>query len=229
MDPDFRAASGFVPFVDWQGPQFWTQYRDKWRQGPLREFEVELKTSYDTRTGGAFFRNLWEFLASIETRSDWGFRAGWTVGRFESEHDNQFRLGVTRNVSNRFDRMSFDVSFGKRGDHSILFLQPAISRRIFGKWDLAMEASILSFRPNAGQYVFGLNREIDEYRAFGVRIIIEDKFDDFNRRDFRGMHYALTYKVSGGTGRETFLLIGDPLTTGRRTRTNVLYKVTWPM
>ena len=229
VDADFRAASGFVPFRNFHGPHFWTEYETKWREGPLRELEIDLRTSYDVRTNGDFFRNLWDLDAEVQTRSDWGLRAGWTVGRFRNEKDNEFRLGVTRNLSNRFDRASFDVSFGKRADRSILFLRPGISKRILGSWDVSAQASILMFQPNAGQYIFNVSREIDEHRALGFRIIIEDRFNRFNRREFRGVHYVFTYKVSGGTGRETFLLLGDPLTAGRRTRTHFLYKVIWPM
>ena len=228
VEPNFRAANGFVPFVDYQGPHLWTEVSSEWRKGPLRRAEVGFQTSYDVHMDGSFFRNLWQVYSWVETRSDWGFSAGWSGGRFEDERDNEFRVGVTRHPSNRFNRTSLNVSFGKRADKSILFLQPSVTRRI-GGWDVAARASILTFSPNAAQYVFSISRDLDPHRAVGARIIIQDQFDRFNRREFRGFHYVLTYKVAGGQGRDTFLLIGDPLTFGRRTRTSVLYKVVWPM
>jgi hypothetical protein len=219
VSPDFRAENGFVPFTDFHGPALNLYYEREWRSGWLREGWIGAGATHHWRTDGRFFRNTLGVNGGVETRGDWGFRGGWNGGRFLNERDSEFRVGVTRNVSNRYDRVGIDYAFGKRADHPIQFLQPFASRRFAGKWDVGISTSLLFHTERHSLHVITFGRELDSFRAVGGRVVIEDG----------ALHYFLSYRHSGGRGTELFFLLGDPLAVGKRTHTRFMAKVVFPV
>jgi len=216
---DFKAANGFVPFTDFHGPDASVSYYREWRKGPVRDGWLYCLVNNHWRTDGDFFRRLYELNFGLDTRSDWGVRWGWNGGRFQDERDSEYRIGLTRNVSNRYNRVGVDYRFGTRANRPIRFIEPNFSKRLPGKWDLAVSSSLLSHTEDHSLHVITLAREIDPYRAVGGRVTMIDGV----------LHYFLTYRVSGGRGVEMFFLLGDPVANGKRTRTRFLTKFVFPL
>ncbi|MBI3912068.1 MAG: carbohydrate binding family 9 domain-containing protein [Armatimonadetes bacterium] len=219
VDPDFRAANGFVPFVDYRGWNANIRYHSEWRSGLLQSLSLFAGTQNQDRIDGRFFRQLHDFSGFIQTRSDWGFRFGWSGGRFEDERDSEFSLGFTKNLSNRFRRWGIGYSFGTRANRPISFLTPQCTFRILGGWDMGISASFLSHVEKHQQIIFSLNRELDAHRALGGQIIAID-----GRATF-----FVSYRISGGRGMETYFLIGDPDPNRRPLQHRLLTKFVWPM
>jgi hypothetical protein len=168
---------------------------------------------------GDFFRRSLELNLEVQTRNDWEFRAGWEGGRFLNEHDRQFTVGITRNDSNRFDRVGVRYNFGQAASRPIRFVQPFVSRRLFGRWDFSLSAGILRHLDNQELYVLTFAREFSPTRAIGGRVLIRNGELD----------YFVSYRVSGGRGMETYILLGDPVGNGRKTKTRLMTKVVFPV
>lgn len=219
VDPRFRAANGFVRFTDFQGLDGSIRYHDEWRTGQLRELNVSVAGVTHTRTNGAFFRRALDLSASAETRGDWYFGAGWERGRFEDERDSEFSLRAIRNISNRRNRIGLTYNFGKRADEPISFVAPFISRRLFGSWDVSISSSLLSHTERRSLHMIGFNREFDSVRALGGRVLIRDG----------ALSYFLSYRVAGGRGLETYIVLGDPSGGTRPSRTGFITKFVYPL
>jgi hypothetical protein len=219
VEEGFRAANGFVPFTDFHGPDASLSFYQEWRKGWVRDLNLYWLVNNHWRTDGDFFRRLYELNCRLDTRSDWGLRWGWNGGQFLRQRDSEFRVGVTRNVSNRYDRVGIDYRFGVRADEPIRFIQPYASRRLPGGWDLAVSSSLLFHTDDQSLHVVTLGRELDRYRAVGGRAVIRDGV----------LQYFLTYRMSGGRGMELFFLIGDPGDGAKRTRTRFMTKIVFPI
>lgn len=217
--PSFLAANGFVQFTDYQGGDATARYRMLWRDRPIRELDLVVQGLHQVRTSGDFFRQFLVGRAEVETRSDWSFRTRYEIGRFEEGHDSELTLGVTRNVSNRRNRIGVDYSFGRRGNDPIAYLAPSISRRLPGGIDVSLSSALLNFRGQQSLHVVNFSRELDRYRAFGGRVLV---------RDGR-LHYFISYRVSGGKGMETYFLLGDPVMDARKSHTYFMTKVIYPV
>jgi hypothetical protein len=233
VSPHFRAADGFIPFTGFKGPDMFAVYVAEWRKGPFRQLFANLFALNQTRTDGSFFRQQYGLQGQLTTRKDWGLRLGWDGGLFDSalltgappgsgplvkQRDSAYTVGLVRNVSNRFDRVGIDYTFGTRADEPIHYLAPFVNRRL-GKWDVGLSSSILSHLENHSLHVLTFNREFDPYRAFGGRVLL---------RDGR-ISYFISYRLSGGKGLEMYLLLGDPTGDATVSRTALYTKFVFPV
>lgn len=219
VEPDFRAANGFVRFTDFHGPSLSVNYGNEWRTGFLREVNANFNLLDHRRTDGSFFRRLAGVSGSLETRNDWGAQLGWEGGQFLKGHDSEFSTALIRNISNRYNRMGVRWSFGKRDNDPINFVAPFISQRLFGGWDVSLSSSLLTFRGSSYQHVIGIGRQFDPVRQLGARFLIRDG----------ALHYFISYRIAGGKGMETYLMLGDPGTRGNITRTRFITKFVFPV
>lgn len=219
VSPTFNAANGFVRFVDYYGPSASIDYRTQWRTGFIRELDMEVEALAHSRTDGSFFRRQIQTGMSLETRNDWGLRLGWEGGRFLNGRDSEYNIGVIRNLSNRYNRAGISWSFGTRDNDPINFVAPFISRRILGGWDVSVSSSLLFFRGQSQQHIVGINRQFSPTRQLGARILSRDGT----------LHYFISYRIAGGKGMETYIILGDPAARGDITKTKFITKFVFPL
>lgn len=219
VEPDFRAANGFVQFVDFHGSNLWLSHESEWREGFFRELDLYASGRYQNHIDGSFFRKSLDLGFGLETRSDWLLHGSWDLGEFETEHDNEFGFGIVRNVSNRRDTVGVNYRFGTRADRPTQYIAPSISRRVFGNWDVSVSSSLLYHTEDSALHIISLGREFDPYRVAGARVVI---------RDGR-LSYFVSYRISGGRGMEAYFLLGDPTGFTGRTRTTFVTKLVFPV
>jgi hypothetical protein len=217
--PDFRAADGYIPFVDYHGWGVDLRYRNEWRHGPLRSLQASIGALDHRHTDGAFFRRTGSVDLYAQTRGDLGLSLGWDGGRFENERDSVITLGFTANTSDRRRRWGLLGSFGRRADAPMTYLAPQVSFRLFGGYDVGLQASFLRHVEERAQHALTVSRELDPGRSIGLRMVVRDGQPKL----------FVSYRRAGLAGVETTILFGDPDPNARGFSRRLVTKVVWPM
>jgi hypothetical protein len=215
--PDFFAADGYIPFTDFRGPEVFLGYRNEWREGRLRRANIRAGGNWHKHYDDRLFRRTGFLEGELETRSDMQFNFGLDGGTFEGQRDLVGMLGFKVNVSNRFRSWGVQVSFGKRADHSIIYITPTASFRVFGHLDIVINSAVLRHVENHYQHIITFNWEIDKARSIGGRVVATDG----------GTNFFISFRRSGYAGTDTYLIFGDP--NAERFTKRFITKLVWPI
>ena len=200
ISADFNIPTGFVPNTDYQGPLYLGVWFNRWRNGPLRNFQL-VGVAYDWKhMNGDNFQKGYSTELEFETRGDMriGFSAEQT--RFEQELDQSLGFSIMSGASNRFQRIGIRGATGVQGERPYSFVGPSASIRIFNKLDLSYSGSFNNSNGQLQQHVLAASYEFTPYRAIGSRAVVFDG----------SINWYGFYRNSGQKGMETYFIIGDP-------------------
>jgi hypothetical protein len=198
--PNFRNRLGFIPFVDYKGWSSYVNWNNQWRKGYFRSFSLDVFPEWDQRNDGSPFRRQMNMNFEIETRSD--YRFGFSVGGGKFERQSDFTYGFTlgRGVTNRFRRWEIGMITGQQADRPFTALTPSFSFRLGKKFDVSYSSYLQSYEGFSQQHIATFNYEIDPFRSWGGRLVVQDS----------AVNFYLSYRNAGRRGMDTYFIIGDP-------------------
>lgn len=215
IQPGFDPPLALVPFNDRRGVYLYSNYENEYRTGWLRRFASEFFIRRYEHFDGRLFEEGYELDLRWVTQSDYGFDIGYESASFDGEQDSISQVGVMGNVSDRFRQWSIGYEWGTRASKSSRFLNFGLTRRLFGKIDVGFRGSILHLEGRSSQYILTVGWEMDAKRAITGRLVKRDNH----------LNWYLTYRSSGFSGQEVYLIIGDP--NARRFTERAALKMIW--
>lgn len=213
VEPAFDPALGFIRFTDRRGFNFFTNYNNEYRTGPLRSFSTFISGSNYETFGNHNQQKSVSVSANATLRSDIRLSIRGETERFLNEEEKTVSLGADFNVSNRFRRFGFDYTVGERANERTEFLRASAGYRLPGNIDVGLSHSFLDFQGRTEQTIFTLGWEIDEKQSLTGRFVERDGNSNF----------FVSYSSSGFTGLDWFLIIGDPNATQWRNRASLKF------
>ena len=208
VDTSFNPVLAYVPWQNRRGFYTYSNYNDTIAQGPFHDFNAFLYTPDFYQTGGVIQERGLQTGVNFVTRNDQSISVNRTFTDYQTGTDDYWDLSYGVNASNRFKQASIEYLFGTQNSMSSHFVDLKGSLRVLRSLDLGLEQSILSFSPSARQTIASVGWQLDSKRSITSRFVETDGYQNF----------FLSFKNAGGTGTETYLIIGDPnaLTFSRR-------------
>ncbi|MCC6728611.1 MAG: hypothetical protein IT208_04655 [Chthonomonadales bacterium] len=199
---NFRAADGYIPYVDYRGLSLYQNWYNEWRHGPVRGFSLECGSTCDWHIDGRPFRRGGSIDLGLDTRSDWFYSIDAYYQSFDDQVDCVYGLTVRQGARNRFRQWRFRVEAGRLGGRPSTYFGPSFSVRTLRRLDLAYGGALLVLDGHTQQHVLTLAYEISPTRSVGGRLVVEG--GDTN--------WYLSYRRSGERGTEMYVMLGDPNT-----------------
>jgi hypothetical protein len=198
--PNFLNRLGFIPFVDYRGLSGYFNWGAPWRKGYFRGFNVDFFPTWDWHTDGRPFRRQAGFGASIETRDDYRFGIQAEGGKFDNDTDFTYGLRFQSGVTNRFRQWGLSVSTGQLANLPFTAYGADFGFRLGKNFDLAYAGYFQSYQGFEQQHILTLNYQIDPFRSWGGRVVIQNS----------AVNFYLSYRNAGRRGMDTYIILGDP-------------------
>jgi len=236
VSPKFQASNGLIEFPGRRGVSFSGGYWNEWRNSFIRMGGVELYGGYEERyqTGKGFedvdgvlhrlvstfgdrdaderfFRDNIEYHAGIETRTNFSFSQSGSFGHFREEDsptaDYDWSLGfeLGRRTDDQRGNYGLRYDFGRADGTFRHFISP----RILWKWSrfaVGFNGSLLRHQERRQQHILSINYDFTKTISIGGRIV----FQRNEREKENHWNPYFSFRRSGETGIETFLIFGDP-------------------
>ena len=236
LSPGFRSSNGFFEYQGRRNAGIFISGGNEFRDSIVRNMGVDLYANYSERytegsgfegmdaflsravstigdrdSNDAFFRDGAGFWAGIWLRNNLSFRHHTSVGHFREEgadtSDNDWSTSwsVGFESEDRNRRVNVGHSFGRADEVRRHF--PSVG----GSWkkdrfSISLNASFLRHIEQRQQHILGLNYDISETIGIGGRLVF--RRDDI--ADENTWNPYISFRRSGETGIETFLILGDP-------------------
>ena len=200
ISPLFRDADGYIPFVDYRGFLFLTQWNAEWRKGFWRNFNFNMLPQYAWHWNGKPFQRGANMFLTFEARRDWSIGFNANYDKFDDQTDNTYGITYTQGVSNRFRQWGFAWTAGKQADRPYTFAGPFFSFRLFHHLDLTYAGALQNLDGVTQQHILTMNYELSPTRALGGRLVVQNA----------NTNWYLFYRNSGGRGTNVYFILGDP-------------------
>lgn len=216
VSPNFVPRLGFAPERDYKGPQFFYQYAMPTTKGALSEYGFFLQgLNYEFYDGG-HYRNqinpginlVWKDGTAIDLSADWQ--------DFMGDKDKLYSVTLRRPRGNPYNNWRFDYQFGNLAgeDYSAFGIGRAF--RPIKDFQVTANYQAVNHFKRSDQFIVGLNYDMGRDHSIAGRIVKRDK-------DWNGY---LSFRRSGNTGTEYYLILGDP--NAPKFRTSLVLKVVMP-
>ncbi|MDX2065243.1 MAG: hypothetical protein SFX74_05820 [Fimbriimonadaceae bacterium] len=198
--PDFQPQLGFIPWVDRRGGYNYTEHFREFRQGPVRNYNVNFNANYFETYQGEKQQTGFNFGGGVTLRNDLSLYGNVDQSEFFGRKDRIVGFFISPNSSNRFKRFSLYHEFGKRADRPSRFTSIDASYRIGRRLDLGLSRSVNEYTSTDRLTIVTLNYDISATKSISGRFVsINGKNNGY-----------LALRNGGGTGTEWFLILGDP-------------------
>ena len=236
LSPGFRSSNGFFEYQGRRNTGLYIGGGNEFRDSVVRRVGVDLFANYSERyfegsgfehmddflgrafstigdrdSNDAFFRDNIGYWTGLWLRNNLSFRHSANIGHFReegadaSDRDWSTNWNVSYQSEDRTRRVRVGYGFGRADEARRHF--PSIG----GSWkkdafSISLNGSVLRHTERRQQHVLGLNYDITETVGIGGRLV-------FRRDDNTGENAwnpYISFRRSGDTGVETFLILGDP-------------------
>ncbi len=216
ISPNFNPALGYIPWTDRKGFFSYTKYENEVRTGPLLRYSYDFYTTDYKTYANKLQQKGAEFSASAVLRSDIRLSISRKSFQFENGTDRTTSFRVTFNNSNRLKRFGLGYDTGIQADKPSSFITGSASYRVFGRFDVGAQVSILQLQGNDSLAIFTVGNEFSPTRSLTGRIVMRN-----------GQTNAyLAFRNGGWSGSEFYVILGDP--NSPRTVTRLSFKFVWP-
>jgi hypothetical protein len=200
VDTSFNPTLGYTPWQDRRGFYTYSEYTDTLPSGPFHDWNASLYTPDFYQSGGIIQERGLQAGLNLTTRADQNISINRTFTDYQTGTDDFWDVSYGVNASNRFKQASIEYQFGTQNSTPSKYVDLKGSLRVLRSMDLGIEQSILTFSPSARQTVASIGWQIDSRRSITGRFVQTNGDQNF----------FLSFKNAGGTGAETYLIIGDP-------------------
>lgn len=198
--PNFLNRMGYIPFVDYHGLSGYFSWYTPWRKGFFRSMGLEFFPTWDWHTDGRPFRRQGGLSFGVQTRSDYQFGVNVNGGKFDDETDFTYGLRFQSGVTNRFRQWGFFVTTGQQANQPFTAYGVDFAFRLGQKFDIAYSTYLQSYQGFEQQHILTLNYQLDPFRAWGGRVVIQNS----------AVNFYLSYRNAGRRGMDTYIILGDP-------------------
>jgi hypothetical protein len=200
---NYRNDLGLTDFTGYKGWYWYDYYFQQPKEGSIREYSFVTEGSWDSKLDGSPFRRGGFASASVTLRNDMQFGLGYNYATFEKELEHYRWMNLVLGSSNRFRRFGITYTQGSIADDPYRSLSAFGSFRLGKRFDLSVSSDLVRLGDNRTQHVLTGNYQIGPGESLGGRVV----FQDGDTGAF------LSYRRSGGSGTEYYLVVGDPRTT----------------
>jgi hypothetical protein len=236
LSPGFRSSNGFFEYQGRRNTGFFMGGGNEFRDSVVRRVGVDLFANYaerysegngfdgmdsfmtralstigDRDSNDAFFRDNVGYWTGVWFDNNLSLRHSANIGHFReegaevSDRDWSTNWNVNFESEDRNRRIRVGYGFGRADEARRHF--PSIG----GSWkreafSVSLNASVLRHTERRQQHILGLNYDISETVGIGGRLVF--RRDD--NADENTWNPYISFRRSGQTGIETFLILGDP-------------------
>lgn len=198
--PNFLNRLGYIPFVDYQGLSGYFNWSTPWRKGFLRGFSADFFPTWDWHTDGRPFRRQAGFSLGVDTRSDYRMSVFTNGGKFDNDTDFTYGFRFASGVTNRFRQWGISLTTGQQANRPFTSYGVDFAFRLGKSFDLAYSSYLQSYQGFDQQHILTLNYQIDPFRSWGGRMVIQNS----------AVNFYLSYRNAGRRGMDTYIILGDP-------------------
>lgn len=201
VDERFLPRLGFAQLRNYSGVNGYVQRQQTFRKGPVSRMTLFVSGNDYRQLGtGDNYLSGYEFFMNAGFRNGLGASLEWSGKRFFETYDNFWSGTVNFPAGNPYRGVSLQYGQGRFADHPYRSLLALVRYRPVQRLQLTLGAQWVEHFEKQTQIVSNFNYQISKYDALGGRIVGRD--DDWNA--------YISYRHSGGTGAEYFVILGDP-------------------
>jgi hypothetical protein len=215
VTPNFNPALGFIPWTDRRGGYFYGNKEFQLRTGPLRSVFFEGSVNEFNTYAGVGQEVGWDAQMSVTTRKDMQFGYSRARYRYAGALDQTTSYWMGFNVTNRFKQLNLSLTEGIQNNKPSRFYSVDTSYRVVNNLDVTFRRSVLELDGTSGQSIFTAAYQASPLDLVTSRVVWTGD----------GTNAYLSYRRTGSTGTDLYLIFGDPnapKTTGR-----VALKAVW--
>ena len=216
VEPGFKPKLGLVSFDDKKGFFIYSEFNDEYKNQWIRKVGAEGMISRSNHFDHTTLDQGTELSYKVTTRNDQEMGIGLEDHNFEGLRDRTLGASFTLGATNKYRRWSIGHRVGRRSSEKYNFTSLEFSRRIFGKLDLRVATGYESFQGHNTQEILTAAWEIDAKRSVSGRIV----------RENHQTNAYFAYRSSGFSGKELFVILGDPNVSKFKSRLAI--KMVWP-
>lgn len=214
---DYNPALGLISFRDRDGFYFAGAYSNNYSNNFLKEVFFNFAIDdHDRHSTGEDFINGYDVNFTLIDRNNRQYYASYENREFLGQRDELIGLYYGIDVNNRFGHASFYYAFGDRGGQDYEFHSVEAVKRITGKLDLGLTWNSEKFIERSDQYIASVGWEFDSQRALTGHYVSSPL----------GVNWYASFRNGGGTGRELYIILGDPNAFTFQEKLTV--KLVWP-
>lgn len=214
---DFRLPDGLQSFTGVRGWSIYENIRYNWRNGPLRMFNMEAYSDYQSLSDGTPFNRGAGFnLFGAINRTDIGVQINYSDYIYGGLRDNWLTFGATKGWENRFVNFGLDFGVGTLSNEKAGVIIPKLAYRLARGLDFSYQGFFQNFLGHTKQNILTASYEVSPTKQFGTRLVEVD--GDVN--------WYVSYRDSGKKGMEWFAILGDP--NARKFRRMLQVKMVFP-
>lgn len=198
----FTARDGYVPFTDVQGRGATVGYSGDYRTGPLTDFSVFLDSYHQTHYDGAIFQRGMSTGVYASLRNQIGLTARFADGRFEQNHDRIYTLSANYPTLDKFRNGALSYRWGRQDGFDYGALSASLNWRFRDRLSVSATTEVVRLEATASQNILSASYDLSRRETVGGRLIATEG----------GLSWYLSFRHSGYTGAEYYVILGDPNT-----------------
>lgn len=214
--PDFFPRLGFWPERDYRAVSGWMSKTQLMSSRGLSETQYSFNASKAWRTDGSDYR----YDVGGDLSLTWGngldLDFGANVSKFEQFHDYSLSMSVEKPRRDPYRRWSLDATMGRLGGEEYRRYGVNLSYRPLPRLQTYLSLQRVEHFETGQQLIFSANWDLSYTDTVGGRLIV---------REGEAGGY-LSFRRTGSTGAEYFLIVGDPSVV--RWRPQVILKAVFP-
>jgi hypothetical protein len=215
-DKNFAPRLGFVPEVDYAGPQTEIDYSRNYNHGTISDWSGSVfGLSYD-HADGSFYRKEFFTTLGATVRPGIHFEAASDLADFEGSKDSLYTLRASFPRGNPYNNLSLRYDTGRQAGLQYRSITASSAYRVMRKLQLLLRHQHVDYDGPSDQTIFSLSYDLGRDRAIAGRLV----------RQGSDTNAYVAYQRSGNAGAEYFLILGDP--NAPTFRTSLILKVVFP-
>ena len=196
----FFPRIGLVPERDFRGFSGSLARQIEYTGGTINRTEYSVEGFDYTRRDGAHYRDGVALSAEASMKSLIQASTDFQYEHFEDRHDMLASVSFEYPYTNPYRRFGVGASFGEIENAAYRLIEGGFRYRPFKRLQLSLSAQSVQHTVNEDQIVLELNFEKGKFESFGGRVV-------YNEHQW---NWFASYHMSGNTGAEYFLIVGDP-------------------
>lgn len=215
--PTFNPRLGFAPSTGNRGLSFNSQLNKTHPSGPVRSTYLNLFASDRERYSGGHYSEAISMNGSVALRNGFSVNMSAFASHFQANHDYLYGGSVSYPNTDRKRYWSLSHSWGAFSGDRYTSTGVAVNYRPEQRIGLRLSYQAVEHTEYRDQTVLNFSWEMDKYQSLGGRAV----------RSGDKWNWYASYRMSGNTGAEYFLILGDP--NASSFQETLILKVTVPL
>jgi hypothetical protein len=215
VTPDFNPGLAFIPWTNRRGGYFYGNKELQFRTGAIRSINIEGNFDEFREYDGTGQEIGYNIGMNVQTRKDMEFGVNKSRYRYGDARDETTNYYLGFNVTNRFKQFRIFSQNGIQNDKPSKFYGVGVNYRLLNNFDVSFDRSVLELDGTTGQSIMTSAYQLSPLDLVSSRVVWSGT--DTNA--------YLSYRRTGSTGLDLFLILGDP--NAAKTTSRIALKAVW--